>query len=380
MTEMKCSFCLKADPTIAVLCKICGAPHHMECIPPETRPTLGPNGEVGDWHCSMCLLTGADPSNEQILAVLYSALATKNRPVAVYLGHMFKKMMALEKEVADLRALLHTKHLHDDDMNGHPAGGLNPQKPRKVILFGKDIKKLEEPVKQRLPKNAPFQAISSSTSTDDELFFSEVKKVIEETKETSEVLVCYHPSADDCLRLEGKKILSSLSSLSSWLTENGHTSVRLAVASVPQLVPEECQRINEQLQKVAAEGHIEYIPLTRIQSTMLLEHSVVYSAPTADKIADVLSRSITSFLGVKRVRTPKPKKEDPARNKQAAKPSKSSPKTQSSVRTSKTHPAEPASSSRELQGLKSQLDVVLKCLQNLSPKRGQKRGGGRGRK
>lgn len=349
----------------------------MECISQETRPVVGPNGEVGDWHCNVCLLTGADASNAQILAVLYTALETKNRPVAVYLCHMFKKMVSLEAEVAELRSQLQQRHTDDVDMTGNAANNQTPKRDKKVILFGKDVKKLEEPIKQRLPNPASFQTIPSRSNTDDETFFSEVKKVIEESS-TSEILVCYHPSADDCLRLEGKKICSSLSSLSSWLADGGHKAVKLAVASVPQLVPDECQRINEQLEKAASEGHIEYIPMTRIQSTMLLDHSVVYSTDVATKVADVLSRSFTSFLGVKRKRSPKPEKKDVSTTR---KPIPKSPQ-----RDSKKPPAnsinrnrkkDPPSSSRELQGLKSQLDVVLKCLQNFTPKQGQKRGGGR---
>lgn len=280
----QCSICLVNEVNL-LQCNTCEKYFHRRCAYVSTDNLLV------NWNCLVCSLS-AKYTFKAAYDYVFEIRETTLAPVIAFLVKSTEQASTLAMAV--------------DAPMADPE--LPVDKPRKVVIFGNDIKGVRQSLNEFLPKDAktifiPFACASST------VILTEAKHVVENHARTHKLSMIFHPGVQDCLQLEGQQLVEDITKFSRWLTEFDQDS-ELSVVSVPQVVRGECKSVNDALMKLDEERLLKYIPLTMHQSELVRRELKQYDKEISSRVANVLGSHSARFLGVPLPRKIKPKKDD----------------------------------------------------------------------
>lgn len=278
MTAGKPNHCILCNISGSELlkCHSCSSYYHAGCAGLGEVPT-GCN-----WQCSICKIA-SDTTFQSCYRLLADNAASPLAPVLAYLC----------KEITGIRQQLSLKPVCPDQ---EMTGNVETAKPKRVILIGNDVRGMKPIFRDLLNEDSRF-CIISHTDKDIGLLLDEAKTLVEADAHEHLIKLILHPGVHNCQLLQGERLLAQMQNFGIWLA-SAAPNVELNVVSIPQVIKHECQSVNDGLEKMAGEGLLRFIPLTVLQSKMLITGSTSYCSDTARNISSVLARYIARFLQV----------------------------------------------------------------------------------
>jgi len=242
--------------------------------------------------------------------VAYSALETiEDSPLFSVLAALLKHVSHLESQVSRLDS--HNILSAGETIATSSSQSTSKEKKRALLIGDGSVKKSRGPLKDILPKSAQLKVVHLTGKTAQEMTAQAMKQI--ELKREFVHGVFFHPGVEDCLQLNGEAVIAAVKDFSDWLQQNA-PATKLTVYSVPVL-HEECKKVNTALQSLSETGLLVFVPLTKIQSNLLVKGVTSYDDETARNVASVAARHVSSFLELPHKRGDKVKVTDPSKPK-----------------------------------------------------------------
>lgn len=164
-----------------------------------------------------------------------------------------------------------------------------------MLLVGNDVKSLHTALVEHLPESCAIECLHYSSKPLQQIL-TDLQPVVEANTH-KDLSIILHPGVVDCDLNRSETIVPAIQSFLQFLSQHSHS--KLFVVSIPQVIKVECEAINTQLQKLAAENHLTFIEVTHIQCDLLRRNERVYAPDTAPNVARMMLRFVCKELGVK---------------------------------------------------------------------------------
>lgn len=284
----RCTLCNGSGQGL-IRCCTCSKFFHQNCI----KLTEVPSDSSSSWKCLVCKI-----ASELTFQSCYNLLAENaSAPLAPVLAYLCKEISEIKQQLSRRITSL------DEDM----TETVEVVKPRRVIIIGNDVRGMKPTLREILNHDSRCSVISH-TDKDIGLLLDEAKTLIEADAQKHLIKLVLHPGIYNCQLLQGEKLLAQIFNFATWVASTA-PNVELNVVSIPQVIKHECQSVNDGLEKMADEKLLRFIPLTIIQSKLLINGDTSYDSETAKNVSGVLARYTARFLQVN-IRKSKIQKEE----------------------------------------------------------------------
>lgn len=282
---MSCYRCREVTQDQIVVCNSCKLLFHAACINADVT-------KQETWMCLICPGSREVSTTETFIRSMYALVETsKDSPLGMALSILVKHTMKLESELTILRAEAGKSKKYEENFMDTSDG-----REKKILLIGNDLDK----IKPCLEEVLPLDSVTTLALKGAEMksIVREVKRKVEEDKESVQYSVFVHPSIDECALNQHLNLTSEAKFLTKQLKETS-PDTELTFLSVPQVFPTICQAVNDDFAAMGESQEARYIPVTRVQSSLFVKGLRQYDAETAEHIAGIISKSCARFLGVK---------------------------------------------------------------------------------
>lgn len=232
-------------------CKTCRQKFHKHCV-----KVVSPVPQV--WHCHVCSLS-RNLSGDSF-ADTYRALAKIDPqfspPLLELLSGMGKKIQEMESRIdfMEFENDCLRKKLESAVSARTEMDTTEPQpviKKKCMLLVGNDAKSLHSGLVEYLPDPGAIECHHFS-SQPLQTILTDLRTIIE-TKPDKDCTILLHPWTVDCDLNRSGKIIPALKEFLAWMKTIPGT--RLHVISIPQVVKDECEHVNNELRALATDSN-----------------------------------------------------------------------------------------------------------------------------
>lgn len=284
--SIACYRCCKKENLIP--CSVCKLLFHAQCI--EVTDMSKPDS----WVCLICKLAQYPVITPSFIGGIYKALEDNpTSPLRAAVASLTSITRSLSFDIDSLKLEIHNLRKPPEILDSSMTEG----KEKRVLLFGNDLSSVNKVVRQLLPKEVKL-ACTPYKSASMERMAEQALKTIEEGKDGIDYTVYIHPGAEECLLHNSTKLVAALRAFVTKIKEKFPQTV-INVISVPQIIPDVCEMVNNEFMQLDEGNILNYICMTKVQADLCLKRARYYDDTTSGKVARILANHIADNFKVK---------------------------------------------------------------------------------